>query len=233
MQAALDSPAAPAVALAASGAASASAVPQRSGVGPPSHVRASAGDLLAQMLPAEAHEDEASELLTVLEELGLIIDPGGSGCQLDLPELGRMMFVGYTFFTALYTMAPKGRSGYSIDMRRIFNWFDTDELSDADSVTDSTLQAILVEPLFTKPWTHDQMSEFRFMNMGTILALIAAALHPRFQFDDLRRNPSRLTSGRAAVGFLLKHRERIEVRAVRCCVRGPCMVWDVRAPGGC
>ena len=209
-------------------------MPQRSGVGSSSHVRASAGDLLAQMLPADAHEDEASELLTVLEELGLIIDAGGSEFQLDLPALRQSMFVGYTFFTALSTMAPMGQRGYGIDMRRFFDLCDTDDNSDAVSVTDTTLLAILEVPLFSEPWTEKQRREFKFMNMGTILALIAAALDGCFEFEHKRvRNPSRLTSGHAAVGFLLQHRQDIEVRAVRCWVRGPCMVEDVTVPGGC
>ena len=185
------------------------------------------------MLPADAQEDEISELLTVLEELGLIIASGSSDSegQLNLRALRQSMFVSpYKFFTALSTMAPKGQPGYGIDMRRIFDLCDTDD----DSVTDTTLPAILQLPLFTEPWTEKQRREFTVMNMGTILALIAAALDGVFEFENKRvRNPSRLTSGHAAVGFLLQHRQEIEVRAVRCWVRGPCTVEDVTVPGGC
>ena len=224
LQEALRSPAAVAGAapVAADVDSAGAAAPNRGPV--PFYVASSADELVELMLPANATEDEVTEVLFVLDELGLMSAAGGRGSprQLDWPRLHQMIAVDFSFFPTLSTLAFKGTSGHGIDIWRVFALLDDAGVPEA-SLTDVTVLAIGLLPVFSGTWTEDQVQEFSLIDMGSVLSLVAALNDPTFLSDDLREaNPLRCTSVRKGVEFLLLHRAEIQVRAVCCWVRGPC-----------
>jgi hypothetical protein len=217
LQGALRSPAAVAGAapVAADVDSAGAAAPNRGPV--PFYATSSADVLVELMLPANAKEDEVTEVLSVLDELGLMIGAGGRGSarQLDWPRLHEMIAVDFSFFTTLSTLAFKGMSGHGIDIWRVFAMLD-DAGVPGVSLTDDTVRAIGLLPVFSGTWTVDQVQECSSIDMGSLLVLVAAVNDTTFLFDDTREaNPLRCTSVRKGVEFLLLHRAEIQVRAVR------------------
>jgi hypothetical protein len=217
LQRALRSPAAVAGAapVAADVDSAGAAAPNRGPV--PFYVTSSADVLVERMLPANAKGDEVTEVLFVLDELGLMIGAGGRGSprQLDWPRLHEMIAGDFSFFPTLSTLAFKGKSGHGIDIWRVFALLDEAGVPGA-SLTDDTVRAIGLLPVFSGTWTEDQVQEFSSIDMGSVLALVASLNDPTFLSDDLREaNPLRCTSVRKGVDFLLLHRAEIQVRAAR------------------
>jgi hypothetical protein len=178
----------------------------------------SAVEVLELLLPENVDGDELTDLLCLLDDLGLLLNAGGSrgsDGHLDWSRLRRMIQEEFSFFTALAAMAPEGQTPYCIDFGPVYKELDAEGVADA-SLTDATVEAIVNLPVLSCAWPDDQICEFGSMNFGSLLALIAAVNNPNFLVDDLREPmPARLTSGRKGVQFLLKHRSGIQVRAVR------------------
>jgi len=224
LQAALRSPAvdAGAAPVAAEADSAGAAVQKRADL--PFYVTSSADELLELMLPPNAKEDEVTELLVVLDELGLVTAAVGSGSArpLDWPRLRQMIAEEYSFFPTLSKFVFKGKSGYGIEILRVYEMLEAAGVPPA-SLTDDTVTAIGRLPVFPGDWTHDQRKEFGTIDFGSLLALIAAVNDRNFPLDDRRDSkPLRCTSVRKGVQFLLDNREKIQVRAVCCWVRGPC-----------